>query len=207
MFEILGAEGQRLQDVQVFDGEKRLAWEGPEVALALDPGTHELRFDAPGHQVRDFHLVLPPADQGRTVQVHLISDDKPSVVAAVQSVSAHESTAAVVQQERDWSEGLVVPLVLAGTSVVGLGAFAYFGLEGRAEYDRLQQEDGCAPTCSKSQVAAGRRSYIIADVALGVSIASAVAAGVLWLMHDGPPSAAPELAWQGPGQWGVRAEF
>jgi hypothetical protein len=64
--------------------------------------------------------------------------------------------------------------VFGGVGVLGLGSFAYFAIDGRAEKSRLAGL--CAPRCSDAEVAAVSTRYLAADVALGVGVAALIAA-------------------------------
>jgi hypothetical protein len=66
---------------------------------------------------------------------------------------------------------------MAGLGVVGLGAFAYFGLNGHAEKQNLLTS--CAPNCSDDQVSRVRFDYIAADASLAVGLISLGVAGYL----------------------------
>ena len=79
--------------------------------------------------------------------------------------------------------------VLSGVAVVGLGSFTYFGLSGKHQENDLKSH--CAPGCQDSDVDAMYRSYLIADVSLGVSLAAASVAGYLLLS---PSKTSPSMA-------------
>ena len=70
----------------------------------------------------------------------------------------------------------------AGLGAVGCcgrraGIVGYFGLSGKHQENDLKSR--CAPTCKDSEVDDMYRSYLIADVSLGVSLAAASVAGYL----------------------------
>ncbi len=66
--------------------------------------------------------------------------------------------------------------VFGGVGVLAMGGFAYFGLAGMHEKHEL---DACKPYCDSSRVDSARLKLTLADVALGVGIASLGAA--VWL--------------------------
>ncbi|HYQ03424.1 MAG TPA: hypothetical protein VER96_32340 [Polyangiaceae bacterium] len=59
--------------------------------------------------------------------------------------------------------------VFGGVGLVALGAWGVYALDGRNKQNELER---CAPHCQASDVDAMRKSYVIADVLLGVSIVS-----------------------------------
>lgn len=91
--------------------------------------------------------------------------------------------------------------VVAAGVVGGLGAvgFAYFGLSARSADVGL---DACTPNCEPSKVDAIRRDYLLANVSLGLGLAGAFTASVLWLTS--PAADRPARASAGsPRRWAV----
>jgi hypothetical protein len=80
--------------------------------------------------------------------------------------------------------------VLSGVAVVGLGSFGYFGLTGKHQENDLKST--CAPHCKDSEVDAMYRSYLVADVSLGVSLVAASVAG--YLLFSTPSGASSSTA-------------
>jgi hypothetical protein len=58
-----------------------------------------------------------------------------------------------------------------------LGSFAFFALTGKSDENDLR--DSCSPNCPESDVDSVRTKYLVADISLGVGIASLGAA--TWL--------------------------
>jgi hypothetical protein len=59
--------------------------------------------------------------------------------------------------------------VFGGVGAVALGAWGLYALDGRNKQNELEH---CAPHCQSGDVDAMRKSYMIADVLLGVSLVS-----------------------------------
>ncbi len=144
-------------------------------ALALDPGVYALRFEAPGHTAVEQTLTVREGEKNRMVRARLAATD-----ADDSEASAADATTGVISSDPpqpETSAGRAIPLatyVLGGASIASLGAFGYFAIAGKNEYDELA--NSCAPDCPRSRTEDGRRAYIVADVALGVSVACAAAA-------------------------------
>jgi hypothetical protein len=76
---------------------------------------------------------------------------------------------------------------LGGLAVAGLGTFAGFAISGHSiQEDRA---GSCAPACTDAQVSPIHTDYRVADVGLGIGLASAAAAVVYFLVT--PPSPPP----------------
>ena len=184
-----GGEGRDLVDVRVFANGKLLTERADGRALALDPGAYRFRFEAPGFQSLTLAASIRQAEKNRIVRARLepaLDGDQGGTPASVADDSAPGPAA---------SGGRSVPVltyVFGGVSLASFGAFAYFAIDGKNEYERLDQT--CAKNgmkCSNAQVADGKRAYVIADVALGVGIASAATAAILFFTagDDDPPAA------------------
>jgi hypothetical protein len=93
----------------------------------------------------------------------------------------------------------VATWAFGGLAATGVGIFTGFGLAGNAA-------EGCAPTCTRSQVASIRTDFLVADVSLAAAIAAGGAAAyfALTARPESAPGrpAPPATAW-----WlGVRPE-
>lgn len=125
--------------------------------IAIDPGEHVLRFERPSGS-KEERIVLHDGEKSRKVSV---------------SFAAPKQVAEPVV-----SSGIPVSAwVLGGVGVAALGSFAYFGLTGRSKESSLSSS--CAPRCSDDDIAGVRRSYLVADVSLGVSVVSLAVATVI----------------------------
>ena len=133
-------------------------------AMPLDPGPHVLRFergsDKPIEQRERLH--------GKASE----TDPSPCSSAAPKS-----------PPPKSVPPGSPAPQAGAGlgaVGVAGVGSFAYFGLSGRADLDCLRSR--CAPSCAPYDIdSSAQRKLIIADVSLGVGLASLGAATWLFL--------------------------
>jgi hypothetical protein len=70
--------------------------------------------------------------------------------------------------------------VLGGAALVGVAAFAYFGLNGIADRKSLRCDTDAG--CDSSSYGKVRREFVAADVGLGVAVLTAAAAA--WLLFD-----------------------
>ncbi|MFT3769126.1 MAG: hypothetical protein QM820_27105 [Minicystis sp.] len=163
---VVGATGAGNHEVQgvrmIVDGATALdAQRG--TAIELDPGPHELRFEAPG---------VPPVTQSVVIR----QGEKNRLL----SVTFPEPPAAAASS-RPFP---VASVVLGGVAVAGGVTFAALALSARSDVDHLRQT--CVPHCPSSDVNAVRRKLIVADVSVGVGVVALAAA--TWLFFSRPPA-------------------
>jgi hypothetical protein len=139
------------------------------VAVPVDPGPHRVRFEADGFEPVERDIVVREREKARVLAAQLEAAHPPAASGASRRVAV-------------WALGAL--------GVAGLGAFTCFGLRGRsmqADLDSL----GCKPSCPEDDVAAMDRSYLAANVSLGVGVASLGVAAYLVLSAPKTPAAAP----------------
>lgn len=156
---VLGARGPEgdLYQVRVALDGRELATRLDGRAISVDPGPHELSFEAPGFPVVREFVVIREGEKGRTVVARFTRP-------------AHHEVRASGGRHR-------TAMVVAGAAgALGLAGFAVFGTWGKHQRDDLA--DTCAPTktCAEDDVSAARTKMIVADVSL---VIGAAGAGVL----------------------------
>ena len=154
--------------------------------IALDPGTHHLRFELAGAPAIEQDIVVQVGVKNRPVEVSF----GPKAPGSGSLGGAAGPAAGEPSAERGEP---VAGYVLTGFGVLGLGSFALFGLLGKGEADTYQET--CAPTktCNEDDVAATRTKLIVADVSLGVGVA-ALGVGIALILYNklsDPDQAAP----------------
>ena len=138
-------------------------------ARTVDPGKHRLRFESAAGDVRESFIVVRQGEKERRV----VAEFSGVPAGAPEQVGAEpRATASAVP---------TASYILGGVGVVGLSSFAFFALSGRSTERELER---CAPSCARSDVDRMRREYLIADVSLGVGMASAGAATYLFLRNQ-----------------------
>jgi hypothetical protein len=176
---VTDAEGRDVTDaVAYLDGSPVSAHvEGK--AIQLDPGTHKLRLEREGYDTIEQDVVAHEGDKNRSVNVKFPArpgDEPPTAVAPTPEPAGAMAPAPIPTAA--W--------VFAGLGVVGLAGFATFGLLGNAKKGDLD-DARCKPTCAADDVDAAKRDYLIADIALGVSVVSLGIATVLVLTRGEQP--------------------
>jgi hypothetical protein len=137
-------------------------------AVELDPGQHSVRVERAGEPAFDRRFSVREGDRARRVAI----------------VLPGELTA------RGIGKPPVLTYVLGGVAIVSLASFGTFGALGKSRENELTAS--CVDRCSDSDVASVRRSYLVADISLGVAIVSAAAAVILWVVAPAKSAARTE---------------
>jgi hypothetical protein len=190
VFAVSDDKGNDLVDVRVTADGKPIADKADGRALTIDPGSYRLRFEAAGYQPSTLAVSIRQSEKNRIVRAHMQPVPPPMAAAPAPAFAKAEPSGQPIP---------IASYVLAGTSMVGLGAFALFGLQGLSKehaVERLPPTQACASLCSD-----GRRDYVLADIGLGVAIASAAGALAVWLLNaqDERPQKASLAAADGGG--------
>lgn len=158
--------------------------------LALDPGQHRFRFHSPDGDARDVELSLGQSERERAVT----ADFRP----ASDAVSA---------SKKDRVARTLI-LVSGGVAAVALGGFTYFAISGRAIEDDL---DRCKPNCTEREdLDRMQTRYLLADVSLGVALASLGVGAFVWLKRPSAFASSgltlgvrPRVMSRGGGVWAI----
>lgn len=174
---VVDGSGSDVSNVRVTSGDELLSEELDGRALELDPGKHRLRFVLPDGEVIVSEVVIREGEKNRLVEVRLGKGED-----AAQAAPSPREPARTEPSPPAESEGPPAgAYVASGVAIAGLGTFAGFAIAGNAEKNALE---GCAPSCGASErdrYDAMKRSFLIADVGLGVSAVSAVVAAILFV--------------------------
>lgn len=153
-------------------------------AVAVNPGTHVVRYAAPGFDPLEEPVVLR---EGEPLRV---------LAATLHRAVAPEGPPPPATAPAPARGVPVLPIVLGGVSVVALSIFAYEGLTGAADYRQLERD--CGGHCSSSQIDGVRSTFLVADVALVLGVLSGGAALGTWLF-DRPRARAATASRPGIG--------
>jgi len=156
--------------------------------VAVDPGEHILRYEAPGAAPVEQRVVVRVNEKNRTLTAILMPQAAP--IAAV--VPSPPVEAAPSDSGPQSARIPVATWVFAGVALAGVASFAAFGLSGQSDVANMRAAGGCAPNCTQGQVDAARTKLNVADVSLGVGIVS-LAAAAWFFFHRGPAPAATAL--------------
>lgn len=169
-------------------------------SLALDPGEHKLRVEAPGHSPADQAFVATVGEKSRLVRVRLARLGAPPPVTPAGSDKHDAKTITPTRPGDDVEPSGPPPLawVLGGVAVVGVGTSIFLGLSARSDLSDLKSAPCAASkTCDESDVRSIKTRLAVADISLGIAALAAV--GSVWLFVTAPSS--PRA-----GYVGVRAQ-
>jgi hypothetical protein len=165
------SQGRDLSDVRVSLGSRVLTSRIDGQVLELDPGEYDFRFESPGMRSQTTHFVLATGERHRLVQVDLV----PLAAAA-------DDEAAAPPPVRSRARSLLLPGIFVGVGAAGLGGFAGLAAWGRSSESKLELT--CAPHCRKGDVSDVRTKYLLADVSLGVGVASLALGAYFFFRQD-----------------------
>jgi hypothetical protein len=165
------SRGHDLSDVQVTTGERVLSARIDGQVIELDPGEYDFQFRGPQLQPLTQHFVIARGERNRLIQVELEPFDAPAT-GARQRLPAQRS--------------LLLPGIFAGVGAAGVVGFAGLGAWGHASESDLKSS--CSPSCSHDQLTQLRTKYLLADVSLGVGVAS-LALSAYFFFSAGSPQA------------------
>jgi hypothetical protein len=153
-------------------------------SVEVEPGEHTVRFERSDGKVIEQKVLVTEGEKHRKVVAEYASlVPKPPA----------DGRPPPVEEKK-------IPLgsyVAGGVAVVALGSFAIFALTGKSNEDDLAGT--CSPNCGTDEVGSVNRSYLVADVSLGVAAVATIVAVVLALPALGsPPSVKTAIA---PAPW------
>jgi hypothetical protein len=146
------------------------------VAIDVDPGAHELRFQREGKVVAQQTVVTAERERGRAVKL---------VVSATPSSSSASAAATPAPPRR------TIGFVIGGVGLAAALAGGVVQITAAADYGSLQKQ--CAPACHLDQVGDLRTRAIVAD-ALGFGGLAVLAAGAAIALWPRGEAKAPATA-------------
>lgn len=158
------AQGRQIAGARaVIDGERSVP-ALDATPIPLDPGVHQVEVVLADGRRQVVNLSLSFSEKSRPALATFAPPPPPAEKA---------------------SSGNGLAYVLGGAGLVALGAWGAFAWDGRRRQGDLET---CAPRCTdRSEVDAMRRSYLIADVLLGVSAAALGTSAYLLITNTGEP--------------------
>jgi hypothetical protein len=188
--------GAPLVDVQVTMDGARLASRLDGRAISIDPGLHEFVFRT-GHDgealIGRTRLVIAQGERNRTIWMTRTNAAPVASVTPAERVSELPASTsalqpriqtglapitAVTSSEPSSHGGSVAPYLLAGTALIGTGAYLLLSSWARSDNQQLGR---CTPNCSEQSVSHIRSLYLIADASLGVAAAAALSSAAWFI--------------------------
>ena len=159
----------------------------------VNPGEHRLRLETPSGASTEQRILVATGQKARVVEMTFAT--ALDVEGRGDGTSTAASSVPPAGEPAPERPSLVLPLVLGGVAVAGLGLGTFFELTGQSEYRDLR--DGCGRTgaCSSDDVDANRtKLHVIAPVTFAVGAVALVVGGVLLFRALDAGSASPQRA-------------
>lgn len=149
----------------------------PGRAVEMNPGTYQFRFVRDTGEAVEQEVVLAEGEKFKNIAAHFQSANKPAEV-----VPPPGSTPAPpLTNEPVSTQTRPVPLATYIFAGVGAAAAINFGIWAIwSESLRSELKRDCAPTCEQEYVDRVRTRGYVADISLGVSVASFAGATILY---------------------------
>jgi hypothetical protein len=182
---VVGAKddkGGDLVDVTVLVDGAPLVTKLDGKPMLVDPGAHVLRFETTGYPRVEQHVMVHAGEKSRLLVVQFGTPAPPAPAPATSKPAAPAQP-----DSGPTSQGTRTSAwVFGGLAVVAFGSEAYFGFTGLSDRSSLKSQ-ACAQTasCPQTSVDSIRTKFTVADIALGVGVASTAISAYLFLA---PPS-------------------
>jgi hypothetical protein len=179
----LDAQDRDVFDVRVSENGALFPLRPDGKAVSIDPGPHTYRFEYGGQTV-EAKIAVREGELRRVLQVVFDRVPAPREGKRAEARGPH----------------LTLPsILLGGVGVAALGTSAFVGLQGRSDYRQLNQS--CRPQCDPGPSNDVSQKLLIADIALGVGVASLGVATILFFTSGGSTDATtvlrrtPSVGW------------
>jgi hypothetical protein len=215
VFEVKDAAGGDVIDVRVSIDGQLLTAHLDGTATMVDPGTHDVTFEAAGQPPVTRRLLIHEGEKGRREQLTLGRPGVASTSGAPPSAGAATSGELPATPPVQASSGLgtqrVVAIAAGGAGVVGVGVGVVFGLMASSAWNSAKSACGASTSqCADVTSASSYRSTTLTDgtVSTVALIAGGVllAGGAVLFLTGGQGEAGAGVAFAptvGPGQGGV----
>jgi hypothetical protein len=140
--------------------------------VAVDPGTHLLHFQTAGYPAVEQQVVVRAGEKERLLSIQF--GTPPPLVPSTPPAKTRAEGGDEEPRTSAW--------VFGGIAIVAFVSEAYFGISGLSDRSSLKSQP-CAQdaTCPASSVDSIRTKFTVADISLGVGLASAAISAYLFL--------------------------
>lgn len=177
-------DGESSRFVKIFVNDALMFNVLPTKSVQFNPGKYHLRFVADGKPTVEQEVTLGDGDQDREV---IIKFDQPPPKATAPTAAATvtpTSKPVALPPAPAQVESRPVPLatyLFAGLGVAATINFAAWGISSKSLTSDLEKQ--CSPNCPQDEVDSARLRAAIADISLGVGVASFATATILYLVR------------------------
>lgn len=183
VFRVDGEGGESSRNIRIFVENELRFQVVPNRAVEFNPGTYRFRFESDGKPPIEQEVVLGEAEKFKAVTIKFASESKTADAAAAQSVTTAKPLTPTLSAPAK-SESRPVPLatyLFAGLGVVATANFVGWGLSSKSLVSDMQ--DRCAPDCEQVYIDRARTRALVADISLGVGVASFATATLFYFLR------------------------
>jgi hypothetical protein len=145
-------------------------------AVPIDPGPHVARFERPGSGAVEVRVVVREGEKNRLVTgVFVVSGGRgPGTTGGLTNAGQFD------KQDKPDKLALYVPIALAATGVLALGAALFIHVDMTGDASDLH--DACAPRCPQADRDALSDQLVLRNVALGIGLGALAVAAVTYVV-------------------------
>lgn len=173
-------KGRDLVDVKVSIDGKLVTDKLDGKPVDVDPGVHQVRFEAPGSPAVEERVVARQGEQSRIVTVTL-------------GAATPDPWTPTPKPETGKSSPPVLAYILGGVGIAALGTALVIDLGANSDARTLKET--CSPRCEQSQVDDVEQKYLIAGITAGVGGALLIGGLVLFFTHGGKDAKPTATTW------------
>jgi hypothetical protein len=185
LFTAIDKYGKDFTAVRVYSNNQLLTEHLDGHSIALDPGKYVFRFVSSRGEVVSGDVLVREGEKNRVVSVQM--QEQPA-----STLQQQEAAPVAPSPRNDSAKQGSLPVgfwLSAGVGTAALASFGVFGLLGHSHQSTIAK---CSPNCDASRhddFDSMKRDYLIADISLGVAVASAGAA--TWFFFTNGHSSSP----------------
>jgi hypothetical protein len=192
VFSVTDDKGEALKAVKVFSADELIAESLDGSAIAVDPGKHRFRFVLPSGEVLSTDELIREGEKDRVISVDMSPLERQPAPLPPPQTPAPSPDGGMANSGMTPAEQMVAPAessrrgptvgfwVASGIGAGALASFATAALIGRSIHADLAD---CSPDCGsdrRDDYDALRRSYLAADISLGIAVVSVGTAAYLY---------------------------
>ncbi len=186
---VVTVRGENRTDAKVFLNDE-LIFDGlPGRAVEINPGTHRFRFEVAGHDPIETEILLGEGEKFRTISAAFDPVDGAAqrpAPAEPPPAAEPEPLAPPPTAEPPRRPVPLMTWIMGGVGVAAAANWATWGLIHQStKKDYEDPVNGCAPNCDTKKL---KQIGLIADVSLGVSVASFATAAILYITRPTKPA-------------------
>ncbi len=184
VFRVDAGDAETSRNIKIYVDDELRFQSLPNRAVDFNPGTYRLRFVADGKAPVEQEVVLGEAEKFKNVTVRFASPQKPADATSTSAPKETTKSLSPLPPPPATEQSRPVPLasyIFAGLGVAAAINFTAWGLSSKSLKSELETK--CAPDCEQEYIDRVRFRAMIADISLGVGVASLATASILYFLR------------------------